>query len=278
MAMADPVLLPPSISDERGQVLKELAAQAASIPTQAAALYNIDTTPVPALPFLAEQFGVMGTSGWLLARTDIERRQLIKDAIAICRRKGTPWAIKAALAAVGWPGMVIEERLPGHWAKFAVSQAIPGKAVTGADLTLLRQTIETWKPARCVLDSIRFRLESEQASLPDGLFYNGAASYDGSFYCEGNYYDALETLGFGHDGIDHFLTLQEGAVDRSTAGRVVVRFGFASGDFNGLTINSFALYTGSGLQVAKMTRPSFEKTADLVLDATWILILDGAVP
>lgn len=270
--MADLQLLPPAIRDPRGLVLLSLADQACQFPLDQVGLYDLDHTPVPALAFLAEQFGVMGTKGWILARNDSERRQLIKEAIALCRRKGTPWAVKQALAAVGWPGMVLEERLEAHWALFRVSQAIPDKEVTAADYAFVREVVEAWKPARCVLDAIRFRLEAEQDTLPDGLYYDGGADYDGVYFHEGDIYDALAEIRLG----DQSFPLPDGAVDRTVAGKVVVRFTLSADDFNGLTFTTITLFTGAGLEVARIVRHSLEKSPDLVLDTTWTLNYAGA--
>lgn len=72
-------------------------------------VYMIDTVPSSALPWLAQQFGVLGFRGWDLITTDLERRSLIKTAIEIWRYKGTPYAIKQALKSIGYNNVQIIE-------------------------------------------------------------------------------------------------------------------------------------------------------------------------
>lgn len=64
-------------------------------------VYMIDTVPPEILPYLAEQFGVVGIKGLKYADTDQKKRDLIKNAIKLYRYKGTPWAIKEALKSIG---------------------------------------------------------------------------------------------------------------------------------------------------------------------------------
>lgn len=64
-------------------------------------IYIVDTVPADALPYLAEQFDVVGIKGMKYADTEQKQRDLIKSAIEIHRYKGTPWSIKEALKSVG---------------------------------------------------------------------------------------------------------------------------------------------------------------------------------
>lgn len=111
----------------------------ANLDIEAVLIYLIDTVDADALPYLAEQFDVMGVKGYAYAPTEQDKRNLIKKAIELHRFKGTPWSIKEALKAIGYYGAVIQERLidviyydnththngsqlygPGHWADFRV--------------------------------------------------------------------------------------------------------------------------------------------------------------
>jgi len=72
-------------------------------------LYIIDTAPADTLPYLAEQFDVLGYKGWLFADTEEKKRALLKKAIQLHRKKGTPWSIKEAIKAIGYNGAQVVE-------------------------------------------------------------------------------------------------------------------------------------------------------------------------
>lgn len=57
----------------------------------------IDTAPVEMLPYLAEQFNVLGYNGWRYADTEQKQRDMIKNAIPLKKFKGTLWSVKEAL-------------------------------------------------------------------------------------------------------------------------------------------------------------------------------------
>lgn len=65
-------------------------------------IYMIDTVPASVLPYLAEQFDVMGYKGWRFADTEQKKRDLIKQAIELHRYKGTPWSIVEAIKRIGF--------------------------------------------------------------------------------------------------------------------------------------------------------------------------------
>jgi phage tail P2-like protein len=74
-------------------------------------LWNADTCPPEFLPYLAWSLSV---DFWELAQTDDERRDLILGAIQWHRKRGTPWAIKQALAAFGYPVLELIEQMDYH--------------------------------------------------------------------------------------------------------------------------------------------------------------------
>ncbi|RAS18949.1 P2-related tail formation protein [Microvirgula sp. AG722] len=116
--MADALLLPPPLAgDERFRALGRIAARISDIDLSPLLVYLVDAVNATALPHLAEQFHVMGDEGWNLAGSDAERRTLIKAAIELHRYKGTPWAIKTALAKIGYPDSELIEYhdYSRHW-------------------------------------------------------------------------------------------------------------------------------------------------------------------
>jgi len=72
-------------------------------------VYIIDTVDSSAIPYLAEQFDVLGYNGFRLAKNEDEQREIIKRAIELKRYKGTVWAVKEALKSIGYPDAVLKE-------------------------------------------------------------------------------------------------------------------------------------------------------------------------
>jgi P2-related tail formation protein len=73
----------------------------ADLATSNMLVYLIDNVVPEALPVLASQFDVLGNKGWLFADTEQKQRDLLKNAIKLHKTKGTPFAIKNALANIG---------------------------------------------------------------------------------------------------------------------------------------------------------------------------------
>jgi len=102
-SMLIPALPPALASDPRFSALIDLLwQQHASLPLDTLMLYLIDTAPEAALLPLAEQFSMTEEVIWPAVSTPDAKRRLIKEAIALHRAKGTPWAVKQALAAHGY--------------------------------------------------------------------------------------------------------------------------------------------------------------------------------
>lgn len=180
-------------------------------------MYIIDTTDVDALPFLAEQFHVMGIEGWTLAVTEQDKRTLIKKAIELHRFKGTPWAVKNALSAVGFGDVTIVEGIGfdyngqvdydgsntysgGNWATFRIKIELPNdRPMTAAELANMLALIFEYKNVRSHLVDISFvvSLQDEVVgddvldflvgdtvsdTLTSGINYAGSSSYNGTYF------------------------------------------------------------------------------------------------
>lgn len=74
-------------------------------------LWNADTCPPEFLPYLAWSLSV---DFWELADSEEAQRELIRGAIQWHRKRGTPWAIKQALAAFGYPVLELIEQADYH--------------------------------------------------------------------------------------------------------------------------------------------------------------------
>ncbi len=211
--MADKRLMPAGIRDLSTEALNELIDRLGSLDLTPLLIYIIDNVHASALPHLAWQFHV---EGYGLTQTDAEKRSLIKKSLELHRYKGTPWAVKEAVKAVGYKDATLEERLPDvkydgaynyagtedymggvRWALFRVLIDIgETKSLTASDIQKLVALINEYKNARSHLKDITFKSTIEDrfdalvdslsalisASCEDikpwGLRYDGFISYD----------------------------------------------------------------------------------------------------
>lgn len=173
-------LLPPNATPQE-RALDDATARIGAVPTPIRDLWNPDACPADLLPWLAWALHVTDLEGWRLADTPEKRRAILRRAIALHRKKGTPWAIKEALKQVGFEVEIIDQtaqralyapfmplkidgswRLDGahtirpierlaavpqiqHWAQF-IARANLADARDAAGLSLARQLIDEWKP------------------------------------------------------------------------------------------------------------------------------------
>lgn len=186
--MADDLrLLPAGIDDERSRALLKLIGRLDTLDLTTLLVYRIDDLPEDALSLLAWQFNILGDDGWDLATTPEERRALIRRALDLHRHRGTPWAIREAVKALGYADAEIVEGLPialydgdktysavetygggTRWALFRVLLDLgENKGVDAAQITRLVALIERWKNARSHLVDIGFRAGVEDSLEPD---------------------------------------------------------------------------------------------------------------
>lgn len=176
---------------------------------------------------LARQLGVDGYGGFALtdsAETSEEERyaqqkELLQKAILLQRKKGTPYSIREALRAVGFYDIEITEgvgagsgffhngaifrdglhqRGDSSWAQFSVLLDLGNnKALNALLIANVRKMINEYKPARCVLVDLSFRVTLTDTFGPSdalqltvkhafndllgiGFFHNGAILRDGT--------------------------------------------------------------------------------------------------
>jgi Phage tail protein (Tail_P2_I) len=158
-------------------------------------VYDFDRAETSALPHLAEQFNVLGDLGWELADTEDKKRDYLKEAIALKRLKGTPFAIREIFRLLQLGEVVIQEGrggklydgtythdgfvvYDGRWRDWAVYRVIVNVLMTIRMATKARALLERWAPARCHL----WGLEAGNGTL----IYNAVANYDGA-YTHGSY-------------------------------------------------------------------------------------------
>jgi P2-related tail formation protein len=189
----------PSINDSRTEALLKLIARLADLDLAPMLVYRIDSVPVAALPFLAWQFDILSPLWQLIAPvtvgvdalTDVDllididnlietgglvsvgslteaaQREMLKSAVPLHRFRGTPRAVKQALAALGWTQVSLLEgqsswggaAYPASqgWAVFRVMiDLVDGQAVPSGVVLMAAAAVRFFKPARAWLDSIWF--------------------------------------------------------------------------------------------------------------------------
>lgn len=158
--------------DHMGGIVDALSQELAALPTDALLMYIVDTAPAAALFHLAAQYGVLGWAGWRLASTEQQRRDLIKTAVRLQRTKGTPAAVKNAIATLGYldvdiftgigvfydgefnyDGTIVYDQ--GNWASFAVVINVAAGVTISEDiLAQITELINEYKNARSRLISL----------------------------------------------------------------------------------------------------------------------------
>lgn len=121
-------------------------------------VYLIDTVDSSAIPYLAAQFDVLGYKGFRLATTEAEQRAIIKKAIELHRFKGTLWAVREALIAIGFGDAAIVEHADDHWAKFRIIIDLGDRALGLEEIDDLVKMITEYKNARSHLVDISYTI------------------------------------------------------------------------------------------------------------------------
>lgn len=107
--LADLPLPKPLADDPRSVVLARLAARVSDIDRSPVLTCLVDLVDSTVLPYLAEQWRVLDDPAWVYAPDEAARRQLVKEAIALWRKRGTPWSVERVLALIGYPAAEVWE-------------------------------------------------------------------------------------------------------------------------------------------------------------------------
>lgn len=155
-------------------------------------VYLIDIVDVSALPFLADQFDVLGYKGMRLATTEAQQREVIKRAIELKRYAGTPWAIEEALKAIGYPNAeLIENAGTGDtgWAQFRINLNIGDKGLSASEIDELIQMINIYKNKRSHLLDLTYQIDynDEAITITDSSDENQSDDGSDSFYTGGGF-------------------------------------------------------------------------------------------
>lgn len=175
--------------DKKYKALADLGLRLYQIDKSLIATNLVDIVPSRYLQLLGEKWSVLGYDGWSLAESDAGRRSLIKHSVELHRRKGTPWSIREIVRKLGFGEVDLQENLWNHkrdgsiardgtkyygdenkWAHYRVILKQP---ITNDQAAMLREVLQQYAPARCVLESLDYRTAT--------LRHNGVAIRDGSY-------------------------------------------------------------------------------------------------
>lgn len=140
-------------------------------------IYLVDQVDPQVLPFLAKEFDVEGNKGWNFADTVEEQRELIRQAVALHRYKGTPWAVEQSIIMAGMDGATLVENVGTDpatgWAVFRVVPPVGLESDTELNARVVT-LVNVYKNARSVLEGVFYPL------IYDGTYrYDGTRSYIG---------------------------------------------------------------------------------------------------
>ncbi|EGO9522140.1 phage tail protein I [Escherichia coli] len=156
--MSEPSLLPPSASDfmrcvERG------TSRLSALPVSVNQLWDPDTCPVALLPYLAWALSV---DRWDRDWTEETKRQVIRDAWAIHRHKGTISAIRRVVEPFGYVINVTEWWQNGDpRGTFRIDIGVQNAGITEETYSELTRLIDDARPVSRHLASLNIMLDAQ---------------------------------------------------------------------------------------------------------------------
>ncbi len=162
MLSADESLLaPPLAKDQNMLALATIAARLSHPDLSALLVYDLDKTAPQMLPYLAEQWNMLGIKGWQFCESDAQKRALLKRAYELNRYKGTPWAIEEVLRVFSHGGTLQEWfEYDGEPFHFKVDVELYQQGLNLAAQQAVADLIEAYKNKRSKLDAINIYLTS----------------------------------------------------------------------------------------------------------------------
>jgi len=161
------------LNDISSKVFDELFARFQSLDTNVLLVYLIDSIDASALVHLADQFHIMGNEGWLQAKTEAEKRELIKNAIELHRYKGTKYALIKVLNSLNINGEIEEWfEYDGDPYHFKINIFLQNYLYNESVFESLKKMIDEYKNVRSVLEEIN--IESQFDTTGDWLTYTNA--------------------------------------------------------------------------------------------------------
>lgn len=181
-------LLPPNATIQE-HALDDSTARVGAVPVEITKLWNAETCPIDMLAWLAWALSV---DEWDETWTEAQKRATVSASYTVHSHKGTPFAIKSALQALGYDNVQIKEGeifhynnavlydgsithgADGFWPLFDVilnSGTIPDAPM----IQKIRDRIERYKNARSQLRNLTFM----------NLLYDNTVVYDGTYQHNG---------------------------------------------------------------------------------------------
>ena len=161
------------LNDISSKVFDELFSRFQYLDTDVLLVYLIDSVDESALVHLADQFHIMGNEGWLQAKTEAEKREIIKKAVELHRYKGTKYALIKVLNSLNINGDVEEWfEYGGDPYHFKIDIFLQNYTYNEKVFESLKKMIDEYKNVRSVLEEIS--IESQFDTTGDWLSYTNA--------------------------------------------------------------------------------------------------------
>lgn len=158
------------LNDISSKVFDELFSRFQDLDTNALLVYLINSVDESALVHLADQFHIMGNEGWLQAKTEAEKREIIKKAVELHRYKGTKYALIKVLNSLNINGDVEEWfEYGGDPYHFKIDIFLQNYTYNEKVFESLKKMIDEYKNVRSVLEEIS--IESQFDTTGDWLTY-----------------------------------------------------------------------------------------------------------
>ena len=173
------------IKDPKYTALADLSKRLNSLDTSQIMTTLVDLLGEEFDELLAEKWSATGEDGMLLAEDIGSKRALIKSAIELHRRKGTPWAIREVLRKLGLGEVGLDEGLKARvyessfvtdipenerWAYYALQLKAP---ITNEQARNIRKILRHFAPARCTLAVLDYKANP--------IRYNNKITYNGTY-------------------------------------------------------------------------------------------------
>lgn len=202
----DQIIIADSVASRRMWYAFDLLQQKRikEMPLDKFLIYFTDTVQADVLPYLAQEFDVLGKKGWDFCADEDARRDLIKNAIQMHRHKGTPWAIDQVIIQAGLTGGVLVEHTGTSpttgWAEFRIDVSLADLTPDPDQLANAVLLVNIYKNARSLFEGIIFNgldFNDDVVLLDDVLEWNQdrdlvdsegmgmVVVYDGTFTYDG---------------------------------------------------------------------------------------------
>ena len=170
--MNSAALLPPPMRDVRGRAFAAAIDRGLALDPWQACPLAVEHAPAEVLWELARQFDVAGPL-FQAMRTRPARERLIKNAILLQQKRGTPWAVEEIMRLLGYTDALVLDRARmliydgealhdgeynfdagiEHWGDYKIRLYIDSqsRAFTAADRQQAAFMAADWQPLRCRL-------------------------------------------------------------------------------------------------------------------------------